>query len=29
MRPTELLQGIRKMRFEEIFSVWTEGYIFI
>lgn len=27
MRPTELLQEIRKMRFEESFSIWTEGRI--
>ena len=27
MRPTELLQEIRKMRFEETFSIWTEGRI--
>lgn len=27
MRPTELLQEIRKMRFDETFSIWTEGRI--
>ena len=27
MRRTELLQEIRKMRFEESFSIWTEGRI--
>lgn len=27
MRPTELLQEIRKMRFEETFNIWTEGRI--
>ena len=27
MRPTELLQEIRKMRFEDTFSIWTEGRI--
>ena len=27
MRPTELLQEIRKMRFEESFNIWTEGRI--
>lgn len=27
MKPTELLQEIRKMRFEESFSLWTEGRI--
>ena len=27
MRSTELLQEIRKMRFEETFSIWTEGRI--
>lgn len=27
MRPTKLLQEIRKMRFEETFSIWTEGRI--
>ena len=27
MRRTELLQKIRKMRFEESFSIWTEGCI--
>ncbi len=27
MRPTELLQEIRQMRFEETFSIWTEGRI--
>jgi predicted DNA-binding transcriptional regulator YafY len=27
MRPTELLQEIRKIRFEESFSIWTEGRI--
>jgi hypothetical protein len=27
MTPTELLQEIRKMRFEKTFSIWTEGRI--
>lgn len=27
MKPTELLQEVRKMRFEESFSIWTEGRI--
>ena len=27
MRPTELLQEIRKMCFEESFNIWTEGRI--
>lgn len=27
MRPTVLLQEIRKMRFDETFSIWTEGRI--
>jgi len=27
MRKAELLQEIRKMRFEESFSIWTEGRI--